>query len=185
MAQADGALRLIAAGCGLALALSGCGAKPDQTQRESRMDLTAAASALESAALDSGAIQNAAAIDPTGLFRTTHEAGADTLCVMPRSDARKHAFGLEVNFGESQYCRGRGLARQAGDSLILHFERYGCILVAQYEGDRIVLPGAVDMRCDNLCTNRASLAGVVMARQSAEGRRAGNATDRDGNKLCR
>ena len=145
----------------------------------------AAMSSLERAALETGVISNASTVSPVGLFATQHEAGRDQLCLVPEKD--KHfRFGVEVVFGTEQYCRGKGTARQAGDKLIMNFsDRSKCLVVAQYDGDRISLPGALDVKCDDLCTGRGSLEGVSLGRITNDATSAMKATDRSRNAMCR
>ncbi|WP_336964255.1 hypothetical protein [Sphingobium aquiterrae] len=143
------------------------------------------ASALERAAIASGAIADPRAISPVGLYQRPHEAGRDLLCLIPGPAQKPYRFGMEAVFGTEQSCRGEGTARRAGDKLILHFSgRSGCIVVADYEGDRIALPGVVDMACDALCSGRGSLAGVSLPRIGNDPRAAAVATDRRGGTLC-
>lgn len=142
------------------------------------------ASGLERAAIESGAIPDAARISPVGLFQRTHEAGRDGLCVLPGRGAT-FRFGLEAVFGEEQSCRGRGHARRAGDKLILSFAGGDrCIIVAQYDGDQVAMPGVVDMACNDLCDGRGSLEGVSFPRIAADASAALRARDRAGKALC-
>lgn len=139
---------------------------------------------LERAAIESGAIADASKISPVGLFQRRHEAGRDLLCVMPAKEGA-FRFGLEANFGEEQSCRGRGTARRAGDKLILRFKGGDrCIVVAQYDGDQVALPGVVDMACADLCRGRGSLEGVSFPRIANDAASALRARDGDGEPLC-
>jgi hypothetical protein len=143
-----------------------------------------AASGLERAAIASGAIADAATISPVGLFQRDHEAGRDALCVIPGKGGALR-FGLEANFGEEQRCRGQGQARRAGDKLILSFSGGDrCIVVAQYDGDQVALPGVVDMACADLCEGRGTLEGVSFPRIANEAASALRARDHGGDALC-
>lgn len=145
---------------------------------------SAPASGLERAAIDSGAIADAARISPVGLYQHSHEAGRDALCVMPGKDGQ-FRFGLEAVFGEEPNCRGHGTARRAGDKLILSFKGGDrCIVVAQYDGDQVALPGVVDMACADLCEGRGSLEGVSFPRIASDAATALRARDRSGDPLC-
>jgi hypothetical protein len=145
---------------------------------------SAPASGLERAAIDSGAIADAARISPVGLYQHSHEAGRDALCVMPGKDGQ-FRFGLEAVFGEEPNCRGHGTARRAGDKLILSFKGGDrCIVVAQYDGDQVALPGVVDMACADLCEGRGSLEGVSFPRIANDAATALRARDRSGDPLC-
>jgi hypothetical protein len=141
-------------------------------------------SALERAAIESGAIPDASRLSPVGLYQRRHEAGRDALCVVP-DRAGGYRFGLEAVFGEEPRCRGHGAARRAGDKLVLSF-RGGdrCIIVAQYDGDQVALPGVVDMACADLCDGRGSLEGVSFPRIAGDAATALRGRDRDGDPLC-
>nr|WP_247231721.1 hypothetical protein [Sphingobium agri] len=145
----------------------------------------ASASGLERAAIESGVIADNSRSSPVGLFRRRHEAGSDSLCIIP-AQAGEFRFGVEAVFGEDQSCRGQGSARRAGDKLIFSFDRGGrCIIVAQYDGDQIAFPGVLDMKCAALCEGRGSLEGVSFPRSASEAGVALRAEDRNGNALCR
>lgn len=167
----------------LLLLLAGCQRVPAASDVASDAGI-APASDLERAAIESGAITDAGKISPVGLYQRSHEAGRDLLCVMPAKDATLR-FGLQANFGEGESCRGRGTARRAGDKLILSF-RGGdrCIMVAQYDGDQLALPGVVDMACADLCEGRGSLEGVSFPRIANDAASALRARDNGGNALC-
>ncbi|HEY9579604.1 MAG TPA: hypothetical protein VIR65_07025 [Rhizorhapis sp.] len=139
---------------------------------------------LEQAAIDSGVIPDVSQIDPTGLFQRRHEGGTDAMCLVP-DGKQEYRFGLAAHSGGASYCSGRGRAKQAGDMLVLRFDKPSrCIIVAQYDGDRIALAGAVDLECDTLCQERASFAGVAVPRVSDSQAAALSASGRDGKPLC-
>lgn len=142
-----------------------------------------ASDALERAAIDSGVVADSAKIAPTGLYRHRHEAGTDSLCIVDDHDG-KLRFGLEAAFGGNIECHGSGTLRQAGSKLIMNFERSACIIVASYEGDRIALPGALDVECRKLCSERGSLEGISFPRVSRSEALAHEAHGRDGQQLC-
>ncbi|TKV40944.1 hypothetical protein A0U87_22855, partial [Sphingobium sp. MP9-4] len=144
----------------------------------------AAASGLERAAIATGAIADASRIAPVGLFQRRHEAGRDSLCVLPAKSG-DYRFGLEAIFGTEQSCHGAGTARRAGDKLILSFSGgRKCIIVAQYDGDQVALPGVVDMACDRLCDGRGNLEGVTFPRIANDAGAALRARDREDEPLC-
>ncbi|WP_088185289.1 hypothetical protein [Sphingobium sp. Z007] len=144
----------------------------------------ASASGLERAAIETGAITDTGKTSPVGLYQRSHEAGRDLLCVMPAKDAA-FRFGLQANFGEDQSCRGQGTARRAGDKLILSFKGGDrCIMVAQYDGDQVALPGVVDMACADLCEGRGTLEGVSFPRIASDAATALRARDSDDKALC-
>lgn len=142
------------------------------------------ASGLERAAIESGAITDVSSVSPVGLYQRSHEAGRDALCVTPARDGQLR-FGLEAVFGEEPSCRGHGTARRTGDKLVLSFKGGDrCIIVAQYDGDQVALPGVVDLACADLCEGRGSLEGVSFPRISGDAASALRARDRDGEPLC-
>ena len=142
------------------------------------------ATGLERAAIESGVIADATKLSPVGLFQRGHEAGRDSLCVMP-GRAGDFRFGAEAIFGKEQSCRGRGTARRAGDKLILKFSGAApCIIVAQYDGDQLSLPGVLDLKCSALCDGRGSLEGVSFPRVGSDAASALRAQDRYGEPLC-
>jgi hypothetical protein len=103
---------------------------------------------------------------------------------MPAKDA-SFRFGLQANFGEGESCRGQGTARRAGDKLILSFTGGDrCIVVAQYDGDQVALPGVVDMACADLCEGRGTLEGVSFPRTASDAATALRARDSGGEPLC-
>ena len=158
--------------------------RPSAEQASSPVAPSGAASRLEQAAIASGAIADPAKISPVGLFQRSHEAGRDALCVIPARNGDLH-FGLEAIFGEEPACRGRGTARRAGDKLILSFKGGDrCIIVAQYDGDQVSLPGVVDLACADLCEGRGSLEGVSFPRIANDAASALRARDRSGDPLC-
>lgn len=142
-------------------------------------------SGLERAAIETGVITDAARVPAIGLYQRNHEAGRDALCVIPASNG-DYRFGMEAVFGEEQSCRGRGGARRAGDKLILSFSGSDrCIVVAQYDGDQLSLPGVLDMKCADLCEGRGSMEGVSFPRLSGDAASALRARDSHGNPLCK
>lgn len=145
---------------------------------------TAGMSGLERAAIASGAITDSSRVSPIGRYQRNHEAGRDALCVAPASNG-EFRFGLEAVFGEEPSCRGHGVARRTGDKLVLSFRgRHRCIVVAQYDGDQVAMPGVVDMACAALCEGRGSLEGVSFPRVSSDAATATRASDRSGRPLC-
>lgn len=166
----------------LALLLAACGQgsrQEDQGAAQSR----ASSSPLERAALKAGVVVDAAAVSPVGLYRHRHEAGLDSLCIVKGKDGALD-FGLEAMFGEGVECRGHGTLRPSGDKLIMNFARSACLVVAGYEGDRVSLPGALDVQCASLCSERGSLEGVSFPRVSREESVARDARGEDRKRLC-
>src|SRR3546814_2053121 len=107
------------------------------------------------------------------------------MCLVP-DGKQEYRFGLAAHSGGASYCSGRGRAKQAGDMLVLRFDKPSrCIIVAQYDGDRIALAGAVDLECDTLCQERASFAGVAVPRVSDSQAAALSASGREERKSTR
>ncbi|MEJ7935108.1 hypothetical protein WG907_12675 [Sphingobium sp. AN558] len=141
-------------------------------------------SGLERAAIAAGVVADVSRVSPVGLYQRRHEAGRDLLCVLPGKNG-EFRFGAEAIFGAQERCRGHGSARRTGDKLILSFARSDrCIIVAQYDGDQIALPGVVDLKCADLCEGRGSLEGVSFPRIAADAGAALKARDRDGEVIC-
>ncbi|EQB32167.1 hypothetical protein [Sphingobium ummariense] len=166
------------------LLLAACQRSPvtDGTARDG--GASPSASGLERAAIETGVIADTGRTSPVGLYQRSHEAGRDMLCIMPDGKGA-FRFGAQAMFGEDQNCRGRGHARRAGDKLILSFERADrCIIVAQYDGDQVALPGVVDMKCAALCEGRGSLEGVSFPRIGNDAASALRARDARDEPLC-
>lgn len=164
------------------LLLTGC--QGDGGRSAAQSGEMSSAAGLERAAIESGVIADAAKLSPVGLFQRSHEAGRDNLCIIP-GRAGDFRFGAEAVFGKEQRCRGQGIAKQAGDKLILRFNDAGrCIVVAQYDGDQLSLPGVLDMKCADLCDGRGSLEGVAFPRVGNDAASALRAQDRDREPLC-
>jgi len=166
----------------LAVLLAACG-PGDRQADQGAAQSNAPSSPLERAALKAGVIVDAAAVSPVGLYRHRHEAGLDSLCIVKGKDGALD-FGLEAIFGEGVECRGHGTLRASGDKLIMNFARSACLVVAGYEGDRVSLPGALDVQCASLCSERGSLEGVSFPRVSREESVARDARGEDRNRLC-
>lgn len=139
---------------------------------------------LERAAIESGAIPDMAGIDPKGLYQRRHEGGTDTICLIP-DGKKEYRFGAAAFSGGNSRCAGRGRAKRAGQLLIMRFDKPSrCIIIAQYQGDRLAMPGVVDIECDKLCAERASFAGVAVPRVSSGEAAARSVRSIDGKPLC-
>jgi len=165
----------------LLVALSGC--QPAGPSAEADNTALAPASSLEQAAIDTGVIADASKLTPVGLYRNSHEAGRDRLCILP-GEKGHFRFGMQAVVGEETVCTGRGTARLVGDRLILNFARSACLIVASYEGDRVVLPGALDVTCSDLCTGRGTLEGVAFPRITQDETSARAERTNEGEPLC-
>ncbi|RXR28393.1 hypothetical protein [Sphingobium fluviale] len=174
--------RRAAAALALILLASACGGQQGAPVKDDPPS-SPAASALEQAARDAGVVGDTSA-SPIGLYRSRHESGLDSLCIVPAEEPGKMRFALEAAFGEQSECHGRGSLRRSGERLVMNFDRSACLIVAGYEGDRVVIPGALDVECAGLCNKRGSLEGVSFPRVSREVGVARDARGKDGEQLC-
>lgn len=168
-------------------ALAGCGGDPDGRSGDGVPD-SPTARELDALALETGALPDRDETDPAGRYGRRYEGGSDRLCIVADGDARgRYRFGAESRIGQDEYCRGRGTAKRSADKLLLRFEGAGkdCLIVARYEGDKIVLPGSLDLSCTALCSSRGSFAGVSFQRVDRDGAAAAQMADKDGALLCR
>ena len=167
--------------------LASCNGGPSPAQNGATAgaaaDNATAASALEAAAIDAGVVTDIRSTPPQGLYRNRHEAGRDSLCIVANKEGQQE-FALEAAFGENIECSGHGTLRMTGDKLVMNFARSACLIVATYEGDRVSIPGALDLECRALCNQRGSLEGVTFARVSREESVARAARDSAGHILC-
>lgn len=141
------------------------------------------ADALDRAAIRAGVLADVRASSPVGLYQNRHEAGRDALCLVRDGEGRLR-FGMEAVFGENTRCSGRGTARQVADKLIFNFSRSSCLVVARYEGDKVSLPGALDVTCRDLCSNRGSFEGVSFPRTADDEASALAASNHEDAPLC-
>ena len=171
----------------VALMLVGCG--DGASEREDRAERpSATADSLDALAMESGALPDQNAENPVGRYGRRYEGGVDRLCIVPeREGSDRYRFGAEMRIGGDEYCRGAGEAELDGDMVSLRFEGIGkgCTIKARYEGDRLVMPGQLDMACNLLCSSRGSFGGTAFPRIDRDA--AAAAQMRDANKalLCR
>ncbi|HEX7693180.1 MAG TPA: hypothetical protein VF409_01745 [Sphingomonas sp.] len=140
---------------------------------------TATPTSLEAAAIEAGIISDPANTDPTGLYQRDR----DRICVVPSASA--FHVGVYVDYGGTYYCSGQGEATRSGE--ILHVELSnapGCDFDAQFDGDRITVPGQLPDACRKACSPRASLAGLSVERLSDSPSEAGALRDGRGRLLC-
>lgn len=170
-------------------ALAACGETDDPAGEGAATQApTQAATALDALALESGVLPDSARIDPAGAYGRNYDGGRDRLCLVPDGHARgRYRFGAEMRIGQDEYCRGRGRAKLSADKLLLRFEGRGadCTIVARYDGDQIVMPGALDVSCAQLCSSRGTFAGVTFPRGDRDPAQALGLTGSDGTPLCR
>ena len=176
----------------LALALAGLGACSDGSGSAAAdapaMAGSAASDELDALALETGALPDSAQIDPAGRYGRRYEGGSDSLCLIPDGSARgRYRFGAETRIGGDEYCRGSGQAKLSADKLLLRFEGAGsqCMIVARYEGDKIVTPGGLDLQCAALCSSRGSFSGVAFPRLDRDVAAARGMRDAKRQQLCR
>lgn len=120
---------------------------------------------LEMAARERGVVRPKAD-ELTGVFERRHELGRDAMCVVP--DGEGHwRFALTAAFGAGLSCPAQGRITPEGEGWRLRFnEAEGCEVVVREEEDELQMPGNLAPQCDNLCANRASLAGLRLPRAS-------------------
>jgi hypothetical protein len=168
----------------IGLCLSSCGKPPGSGESVTPSAAQApndTGNALDALAAESGVIGETYSEDVAGSYGRAYEGGDDRLCLAANGGSGEgYRLGVEIRIGQEEYCRGRGSARRSGDTVILTLAEGRCIITAQYEGDRLVLPGAVDRACAALCSERGSLAGVTFPRISSDDAMTGS----DGKSLC-
>ncbi len=176
----------------LALALAGlgaCGSAGDPSGVDAPAIAGSAASEeLDALAFETGALPDSAQIDPAGRYGRRYEGGSDSLCIIPDGSARgRYRFGAETRIGGDEYCRGSGRAKLSADKLLLRFDGGGaeCMVVARYEGDKIVMPGGLDLKCASLCSSRGSFSGVSFPRLDRDVAAAKGMRDAKRQQLCR
>jgi hypothetical protein len=169
------------------MSLAGCdGTATSSGQDEAAM--SPAAEELDALAVETGALPDRVETDPAGRYGRRYEGGSDSFCLIPDGGARgRYRFGAETRIGQEEYCRGTGRTRLTADKLMLHFDGAGkdCMIVARYEGDKIVFPGGLDLRCAALCSSRGSFAGVSFPRIDRDIVAARQMRDMRRNQLCR
>lgn len=140
---------------------------------------SATPTSLEAAAIEAGIVADPANTDPTGLYTRDR----DRICVVPSATAFR--IGIYVDYGDTYYCSGQGEATRAGETLHVELANApGCNFDAQFEGDRIVVPGRLPDSCQKACSPRASLAGLSVERMSDSPSEAGALRDGRGRMLC-
>ena len=134
---------------------------------------------LEAAAIAAGVVADPANTDPTGLYARDR----DKICVVPSATA--FHVGIYVDYGDTYYCSGQGEATRAGETLhVTLTSAPGCSFDAQFEGDRIAIPGRLPDACQKACSERASLAGLSVEKLSDSPSEAAALRDGKGKMLC-
>ncbi|CAN5344559.1 hypothetical protein BH10PSE15_BH10PSE15_00840 [soil metagenome] len=156
------------------LLLAGCArtAQPDVSN-------ATAPTGLEAAAIEAGVIPDPKNADITGLY--TRET--DRVCIVPSDTAWQ--IGVFVDYGDQQHCSGLGNITRVGETLHVALgDVEGCDFDARFEGDRIVFPGSVPEACRKLCSQRASIAGLIVDQLSNSASEAATLRDSRGRLLC-
>lgn len=140
---------------------------------------------LEAAAIQAGVIPDPASTDLTGLYARE----ADRICIVPSPTA--YRIGIFVDVDEQQNCGGSGTVMRDGETLHVTLgtgdggiEDPACSFDARFEGDRVVFPGRVPDACQALCSRRASIAALDVARLSESASEASTLRDARGRLLC-
>ncbi len=169
--------------------VAGCNNDPDPLLADAPGTADSpAARELDALALETGALPDQGESNPAGRYARRYEGGSDRLCLIPDGASRsRYRFGAETRIGQDEYCRGTGSAKLSADKLLLRFEGAGkdCMVVARYEGDKIVLPGGLDAACAALCSSRGSFSGVSFPLVDHDVVAARKMADKDERPLCR
>lgn len=131
---------------------------------------------LEAAAVARGLVPDPA----SGSLVGSWASDTDRLCVAPAGDRLR--VGVVVDYGEGQGCAGSGTAERKGDRLMLTMGQ--CKFDARYDGERVVFPAALPDACAALCTGRASLSALSVARLSESASEAATLRAPNGWLLC-
>lgn len=142
------------------LLLAGC----DRTPRAEETTVDAR-NPLERMARERGIVRPDTAT-PTGVFERTHELGRDAMCAVP-DGAGQWRFAMTASFGPGLRCTARGAIVREGEGWRMRFaDTQGCETLVHEEEDELRLPGSLPAQCENLCPDRASLAGLRLPRAS-------------------
>jgi hypothetical protein len=153
----------------LALMASGCGREPATAVADS------AGARLEAAAETAGIVP-----DPKAPLQGSWARDTDRVCVAGTDKIAR--IGVSIDYGEDQACAGSGTVERSGGALKLAFG--ACKFDARFDGDRIVFPAEVPEACESLCTGRASLAALTVARLSESRSEASTLRSSAGKLLC-
>lgn len=136
-------------------------------------------STLEAAAIEAGIISDPASADPTGLYARDR----DKICIVPSAAAFR--VGIYADYGNDYFCSGSGEASRSGEALHIDLTSApGCRFDANFDGDRVVIPGVLPDECQKACSRRASLAGLTVERLSDSAAEAAALRDGRGKMLC-
>lgn len=140
---------------------------------------TAAIPELETAAIAAGVIPDPVGVDLTGLYARD----TDRVCIVPARQG--FAIGIFVDYGDQQLCSAAGTATKLGETLTVTLAGApGCAFDARFEGDRVVLPGALPAACAKLCSGRASMTALDVRQLSDSVSEAQTMRDSKGKLLC-
>lgn len=152
-----------------------------RSERTPTADNVAAPVGLETAAIQAGVIPDPANTDVTGLFARD----TDRVCVVPSATA--YRIGVFVDYGDDQSCSASGTATRVGETLHVRLHGQsddGCSFDARFEGDRIVFPGTLPDACQQRCSKRASMSGLMVERIGESVSEASTLRDANGRLLC-
>ena len=150
------------------LLLVGCG------RTEQRTDTPGAR--LEAAAVARGLVPDS----QTGSLVGSWASESDRLCIVPAGN--KLRVGALVDYGEGQGCAATGEATRKGDRLRVRFG--SCRFDAHLDGDRIAFPAELPAACNAVCTGRASLTALTVARLSESASEGATLRAPNGRLLC-
>jgi hypothetical protein len=154
----------------LALLLAGCGSQPKAVD-------DSPGARLEAAAEQAGLVVDPARASIVGSWALD----TDRACVVP--DTRDaYRIGVVIDYGEGQGCVASGSARRQGNSVAIAFG--SCAFDAKFDGERITFPPELPAACERLCTGRASLAAMSVARLSGSLSEAETLRTPSGIRLC-
>ncbi|WP_242186906.1 hypothetical protein [Sphingomonas sp. CARO-RG-8B-R24-01] len=143
---------------------------------------TATPIGLEAAAIQAGIIPDPASTDITGLYARE----GDRVCIVPSATA--YRIGVAADYDDREHCSGTGTVTRAGEILHVTFEGEGggqaCAFDARFEGDRLVFPGRLPSACQRICTDHASVSGLMLDRLSESLSEASTLRDLRGKLLC-
>jgi hypothetical protein len=121
-------------------------------------------STLETAARDAGIVADPDSVDPVGSYARRHENGLHQLCIGPARTSGRN-FGMIAELGEGLLCEGTGRVTARADRLVFVFDHHAqCRIEALYDGERIRLSGKIPSQCADLCSSRATFAGLSVLR---------------------
>lgn len=156
------------------IVLAGCSGSDGQAQKAVQQQ------DLESAAIARGLVRDPDDSDIAGLYARD----TDRLCIVAAGTS--YRVGAFVDYGDGITCSGAGTVERSGDALriALGAGDAACRFDARFDGDTIRFPGAMPAACERQCAQRASYAGLEVARMSDSAAEAAAMRDAAGKRLC-